>query len=193
MIALEHPRFAIGSFDYDGFQDMPTEDAEWIKDTFRDPSSSQVELRVALWTLWWYSDEREDFYKYLTKGDKLYDIVRHRNLPSHPSQELTNLAEGNYGGKLELDVAITNQSQEVECHICGRDSSTFTEMSMNEHHISYNPEKTVWLCAECHGSVHHRNGFFDDLQPDRSSDWLNYEHQREKSETSVQVELDVYN
>jgi len=46
-----------------------------------------------------------------------------------------------------------------ECVICGADE-TIT------HHTSYNPEETAQVCRSCHGKIHRRKGFRDDLEPD---------------------------
>jgi len=46
------------------------------------------------------------------------------------------------------------------CELCN--SSRLIE----EHHISYYPERTMALCKECHDLVHNQDGFRDDLRPD---------------------------
>lgn len=179
------------SFDYHGFEEMPAEDAQWIKQTFRDISSSRVELRAALWAMGWYASEEESLYGNLTEssGSRLYKIIRHPNLPNHPKIEIENLADGGYGGDLSSDVAVYNKQFSGQCYVCDRRSDTFQELQLQEHHTSYNPERTVLLCSKCHGRVHHRDGFFDDLEPSRSRDWLRYEHDRD---SGVQVEFDAF-
>ena len=180
----------IDSFDYSGFTDMPTEDVKWIKQAFLDPLSSRVELRVALWMLWWYSDDSDTLQRELS--EEYYSVLDHTNLPNHPTYaEIQNVANGRYAGDLEKDVAVSKQHH-GECYICERDNTVFPELQLQEHHTSYNPERTVLLCSQCHGSVHHKDGFFDELAPDRSREWLKYEYEREKSETSVQVGFDAF-
>lgn len=35
-----------------------------------------------------------------------------------------------------------------------------------EHHTSYTPEETMLVCDSCHGKIHKKSGFRDDLEPD---------------------------
>lgn len=47
------------------------------------------------------------------------------------------------------------------CHICFRERDT-----LQEHHISYDPEITMQTCIECHSKIHNEDGFHDELMPD---------------------------
>jgi len=35
-----------------------------------------------------------------------------------------------------------------------------------DHHTSYEPEKTMLVCETCHGKIHQKDGFHDELEPD---------------------------
>lgn len=37
-----------------------------------------------------------------------------------------------------------------------------------QHHISYDPERTILVCSTCHGRIHADNGIYNDLIPDLS-------------------------
>jgi hypothetical protein len=47
------------------------------------------------------------------------------------------------------------------CHICFRDRDT-----LQDHHISYDPEMTIQTCLECHNRIHNEANFRDELKPD---------------------------
>ena len=39
---------------------------------------------------------------------------------------------------------------------------------IHQHHVSYEPEKTIPVCSSCHGKIHHTPDFRPDLEPDMS-------------------------
>lgn len=49
----------------------------------------------------------------------------------------------------------------AQCELCG-DHGTDT------HHTQYWPEETMQVCHQCHMRIHFRDGFHDELQPERS-------------------------
>lgn len=49
------------------------------------------------------------------------------------------------------------------CSVC-QDQST----ELQKHHVSYQPERTIRVCSSCHGKIHDRDGFHDDLKPEMS-------------------------
>jgi 5-methylcytosine-specific restriction endonuclease McrA len=51
----------------------------------------------------------------------------------------------------------------IECCICGE---TFVESHIVLHHTSYNDNKGVYLCSDCHYTVHSDNDKLKDLEPD---------------------------
>ena len=63
------------------------------------------------------------------------------------------------------DLGEPESDREVLCLWCGE---WVPEGLMNEHHVSYDPEKIVHLCRECHTTVHCRDG---PLTPDEIPEW----------------------
>lgn len=49
---------------------------------------------------------------------------------------------------------------ESHCFICGVSDTV-------SHHTSYEPEVTIEVCSRCHGKIHRKEGFYDELAPDR--------------------------
>lgn len=41
------------------------------------------------------------------------------------------------------------------------------QTDLQEHHISYYPEETVFVCVSCHSKIHTTDGFHDELVPNR--------------------------
>lgn len=48
----------------------------------------------------------------------------------------------------------------TECKICGNGSAR-----LEEHHVRYEPEETIMICASCHNKIHHDEDFRPDLTP----------------------------
>lgn len=45
------------------------------------------------------------------------------------------------------------------CPLCGK------KESLIEHHISYIPKATIYVCTSCHIKIHNKAGFYDNLKP----------------------------
>ena len=46
---------------------------------------------------------------------------------------------------------------EAQCELCGAahvPASPGGRLGLAVHHVSYDPEETVWLCQGCHSSLH---------------------------------------
>lgn len=56
------------------------------------------------------------------------------------------------------DRVAGRRKQPESCYTCEDDWEII-------HHVSYDPEDTVKVCRSCHGKIHVREGFHDDLDP----------------------------
>jgi hypothetical protein len=56
--------------------------------------------------------------------------------------------------------------QEIKCALCGKALDRWSKNTI-EHHISYNPEKTIFVCRSCHRKIHARKADFPDLAPEK--------------------------
>jgi len=52
-----------------------------------------------------------------------------------------------------------------KCGICGID---FTKRTLELHHSSYDENEAHYICSDCHSKVHHKDGYFDELNPDKT-------------------------
>lgn len=91
--------------------------------------------------------------------------------------------------KFDRWLADRLQETRQRCLLCG-------DSADDRHHIQYLPEqRVVHLCRECHGKVHERDGFHDELQPDRDLKSLSAEErnrlQREENAGQVEVVTDI--
>ena len=73
--------------------------------------------------------------------------VRHTSDVKHGSEEDTDWTMKGFYGK---------------CRVCHSESK-----NCHNHHTSYDPEKTIVVCAECHWKIHNKDGYHDRLDPVR--------------------------
>ena len=62
------------------------------------------------------------------------------------------------------------REQKTECVLCGKALDLFSKDTV-KHHISYNPEKIVYVCRKCHTKIHLKHKKYPNLAPKKPPDW----------------------
>lgn len=66
-----------------------------------------------------------------------------------------------------IDYTQHEYEETVECKVC---EVEFPKTQTQEHHISYLHDFTITVCYSCHRKIHHKDGYYDELQPDISKE-----------------------
>lgn len=58
--------------------------------------------------------------------------------------------------------------QSIKCTLCGKILDPFSKNTI-QHHISYEPEKKIYVCRSCHRKIHSRHEKYPELAPEKST------------------------
>jgi len=74
------------------------------------------------------------------------------------SMELLERLE-NYEYPWTCDKCASKERDPIICPICKRNNIEYSDLEFHTHHTSYNPEETVYICVDCHMTIHHSDHF----------------------------------
>ena len=90
----------------------------------------------------------------------------------HEGLFCSSVCEARYAQLREL--RREESEQEIKCILCGRALDLWSKNTI-KHHVSYIPEKTVYVCRSCHRRIHSHHLEYPDLAPKKPPDWKSRE------------------